>query len=86
MRIELFYAPGCQKCADARDGLRAAAQEVIPGVIWRELNALDELDYAIKLGVTILPALAIDREVAFSSLPTPRQLREALKRRLTKAV
>lgn len=86
MRIELFYAPGCQKCADARDGLRAAAQEVIPGVIWRELNALDELDYAIKLGVTTLPALAIDREVAFSSLPTPRQLREALKRRLTKAV
>ncbi len=86
MRIELFYAPGCQKCANARDGLRAAAQEVIPGVIWRELNALDELDYAIKLGVTILPALAIDREVAFSSLPTPRQLREALKQRLTKAV
>ncbi len=86
MRIELFYAPGCQKCANARDGLRAAAQEVIPGVIWRELNALDELDYAIKLGVTTLPALAIDREVAFSSVPTPRRLREALKRRLTKAV
>ncbi len=86
MRIELFYAPGCQKCANARDGLRAAAQEVIPGVIWRELNALDKLDYAIKLGVTTLPTLAIDREVAFSSLPTPRQLREALKQRLTKAV
>ena len=86
MRIELFYAPGCQKCANARDGLRAAAQEVIPGVIWRELNALDELDYAIKLGVTTLPALAIDREVAFPSLPTPKQLRQALRRRVTKTV
>jgi len=29
MRIELFYTPGCQKCADARDGLRTAAEQLI---------------------------------------------------------
>jgi thioredoxin 1 len=35
MKIELFYTPGCEKCADARDGLRATAEEVIPDVTWR---------------------------------------------------
>jgi len=36
MKIELFYTPGCEKCADAGDGLRATAEEVIPDVTWRE--------------------------------------------------
>ena len=66
MKIELFYTPGCEKCAGAREDLKAAAEEVIPGVTWRELNALDELDYAVELGVATFPAIAIDGEVVFS--------------------
>ena len=85
MKIELFYTPGCQQCADARDGLRATADELIPGVIWRELNALNELDYAVTLGVVTLPAIAIDGQLAFSSLPTSRQLRRELTKRAAKA-
>ena len=81
MKIELFYTPGCEKCADARDDLKAAAEQTIPGIVWRELNALDELDYAVKLGVVTLPALAIDGELVFSTLPTSGQLRRALTKR-----
>ena len=81
MKVELFYTPGCEKCADARDDLKAAAEETIPGIVWRELNALDELDYAVKLGVVTLPALAIDGELVFSTLPTSGQLRRALTKR-----
>ncbi len=81
MKIELFYTPGCEKCASARDGLRAAAEEAVPGVIWRELNALDELDYAVELGVVTLPAIAIDGRLVFSALPTSRQLRRELTKR-----
>ena len=81
MKIELFYTPGCEKCATARDDLKVAAEEIIPGIIWRELNALDELDYAVELGVVTLPAIAIDGEVVFSSLPTSRQLRRELTKR-----
>ena len=81
MKVELFYTPGCKKCADARDDLKAAAEQTIPGIIWRELNALDELNYAVELGVATLPALAIDGELVFSSLPTCRQLRRALTER-----
>jgi hypothetical protein len=81
VKIELFYTPGCEKCADARDDLRAAAEDVIPGINWRELNALDELDYAVEVGVMTLPAIAIDGEVVFSSLPSRQQLRRELARR-----
>ncbi len=82
MKIELFYTPGCQKCTDASDGLKSAAEELIPGVVWRELNALDELDYAVTLGVVALPAVAIDGTLVFSSLPTCRQLRRELTKRI----
>ena len=81
MKIELFYTPGCEKCGSARDDLKATAEQVIPGIVWRELNALDELDYAVELGVLTLPAIAIDGEVVFSSLPTCRQLRHELTKR-----
>ena len=81
MKVELFYSPGCQKCAAAREGLRAAAEQVIPDLVWRDLNVLEELDYAVELGVLTLPAMAIDRKLVFSSLPTPAQLVKVLRQR-----
>ena len=81
MKIELFYIPGCEKCATAGDDLKATAEQVIPGIIWRELNALDELDYVVELSVLTLPAVAIDGEMVFSSLPTSGQLRRELSKR-----
>jgi hypothetical protein len=86
MKIELFYTPGCEKCADSKDGLKATAQQLVPNVVWRELNALDELDYAVELGVLTLPAMAINGELVFSSLPTRRQLRRELSKWIKKAV
>lgn len=78
MKLELFYSPGCVRCAEARDGLKTAALGVVPDLIWRELNVLEELDYAVQLGVLTLPAVAIDGELVFTSLPTKRQLCAAL--------
>src|SRR3546814_5371589 len=62
MKLELFYSPGCARCAEARDGLKTAAFEIVADLDWRELNVLDELDYAVQLGVLTLPAVAIDGE------------------------
>ncbi len=78
MKVELFHAPGCSKCAAARENLRAAATAVRPGVEWREINVLDEMDYAVQRRVLSLPAIVIDGELVFAALPTPRQLRAAL--------
>ena len=84
MKVELFYTPGCEKCADNKYELRTVATELVPDLVWRELNVLDELDYAVEVGVITLPSIAIDGEVLFSSLPTCRQLRRELIKRLGK--
>ena len=86
MKVELFYTPGCEKCADNKDELRTVATELVPDLVWRELNVLDEVDYAVEVGVITLPSIAIDGEVLFSSLPTCRQLRRELIKRLGKVV
>lgn len=86
MKVELFYPPGCEKCANSKDGLKTMAEQLVPNLVWRELNAVDELDYAVELGVLTLPAMAINGELVFSSLPTPRQLRRELTMRMKKAI
>lgn len=49
---------------------------------WREVNLLDELDYAVRLGVLTPPSMAIDGELVFAKLPRPARLRNELSRRL----
>lgn len=81
MKIELFHTAGCRSCAAARDDLRAIAERSAPGVVWSDVDAAAELDYLVEVGVMSLPALAIDGELVFSSLPTPSQLAQELQRR-----
>lgn len=78
MKVELFYSPGCSQCAAVREDLKATAERTVAGIEWRELNVLEDLDYAVELGVLSLPAIAVDGQLVFSSLPTPHQLRDAL--------
>ena len=80
MKVEMFVIPGCSECAAARARLRAAAQEVAKNLEWRELNVLDDLDYAVELLMTP-PSIVIDGELVFSSTPTVAQLRDALIKR-----
>lgn len=82
MKIELFSSPGCGQCAVAAAALRDVAEQSVQILEWRDVNALDELDYAVQLGVLTLPAIAIDGELVFTSLPGPALLRDALLRRL----
>jgi glutaredoxin len=80
MKIELFHAPGCSQCADSERHLKATAAEIVSTLDWRAVNVLDELDYAVEVGVLTLPSIAIDGELVFSALPTPGQWRNALLR------
>lgn len=81
MKVEIFYTPGCSGCVAAHAKLRTAAQEAVHDVEWRELNVLDEIDYAVELGVITLPSIVVNGELVFTSMPTARQLREALIKR-----
>ena len=81
--IEAFSAPGCAKCAKTRDALRSVAEELDKDRFeWRDVNVLEEMHYAVELGVMSPPSLAIDHELVFPALPTPERLRAELAKRL----
>jgi len=83
IKVEIFSSPGCGKCGHAKDVLRKLANEMGDKAIsWREVNILEELDYAVDLGVLSTPAIAIDGKLVFGSLPSPGTLRAALESRL----
>ena len=78
MKVELFYSPACCECMAAHARLRAAAEETVKDIEWREVSAVEELDYAVELGVLTLPSIVIDGELVFTSMPSAQQLRDAL--------
>lgn len=82
IKIEVITAPGCKKCASVQDELRAVAASVVgeSHLVWREVSVLEELDYAVSLGVLNMPAIAVNGELTFPSLPTPELFRVALLR------
>ena len=83
LQVEIFSAPGCGKCGRAKQVLQRILDEWDTSAIqWREVNILDELDYAVQLGVLSTPAIAIDGELVFTALPSEKKLRQVLNRRL----
>ncbi|RTZ75113.1 MAG: glutaredoxin [Gammaproteobacteria bacterium] len=83
LKVEVFTSPGCSKCAHARKVLKALVEKLGGERIhWREVNILEELDYAVELGVLAAPAIAIDGDLVFTGMPRPAKLREYLLERL----
>lgn len=81
--VEVFASPGCRICGRAKTILHEIAEQIGSDRIhWREVNVVEELDYAVNLGVLSTPAIAIDGELAFTGLPPVRTLRAELERRL----
>ncbi len=83
IQVEVFSSPGCSKCGQVFDILQSITQEFgAERIEWREVNVLDELEYAVGLGVLSMPAIAIDGELVFRIHPSAGKLRAALETRL----
>lgn len=83
IKVELFASPGCNRCAQAKKELQHLVEAVGDDRLeWRAVEVLDEIDYAVALGVLSTPAIAIDGELVFTSLPSTTKLRRALDERL----
>lgn len=78
-KIEVFTAPGCGKCGKAKDELESIVNQLGNDKFeWREVNILQEMDYAIELGVLSTPSIAINGDLVFTALPSARQLLQEL--------
>lgn len=51
---------------------------------WREVSVIEELDYAVELGVLSTPAIAVNGRLVFPTLPSAKRLRAALEAELRK--
>jgi glutaredoxin len=81
--VEVLTASGCSRCQKAR----ALAREVIAElddsrIHYREINVLEEIDYAVRLGVLSTPAIALNGELVFPTPPPRAKLRQAILERL----
>lgn len=79
LKVEVFSSPGCTRCGQAKDVLRKVVEEIGGGrIVWREVSVLEEIDYAVKLGVLSTPAIAVNGKLVFTALPSAKKLRAAL--------
>ena len=83
IQIEVFASPGCNRCGQALDLVDKITREIgTERFAWRKVDVLDELDYAVELGVLSMPAIVINGELVFRRRPTADILRDELKSRL----
>ncbi len=81
--IELFSTSTCQRCGDAKKRIQSLVKQLGDDrVEYRELDVLEELDYAVSLGVLTTPAIAIDGELIFTAMPSLKRLTDELQQRL----
>ena len=83
IKVELFSTPGCDRCVHAKDVLKKVIEDVDVHLIqWRAVDIIEEIDYAVELGVLSTPAIAINGELVFTTLPNQKKLRQTLEDRL----
>ncbi len=87
IQVEVFTAPGCGKCGRAKEVLKGVVESHPAGdaISWREVNILEEIDYAVQLGVLSTPAIAINGDLVFTALPSEKKLRRVLEQRIEEA-
>ncbi|HFB67235.1 MAG TPA: glutaredoxin [Aeromonadales bacterium] len=83
LTIELFSASSCSRCSKAKKQIRQLLDEFNTETIaYSELNVLEELDYAVSLGILTTPSIAMDGKLIFSTLPSMKKLRHKIQQHL----
>ena len=81
LKIEVLSSPGCAKCVQARERLKSVILENFSNQLeWREVNIMEELDYAVKLGVLTTPAIAVNGKLIFKGLPSVKEMQAFLEK------
>jgi autonomous glycyl radical cofactor GrcA len=83
--VEVLTSAACGRCIQAKAQVKTVVAEFNYGDIrYREVNVVEEIDYAVKLGALNIPAIAIDGVLVFSALPSAERLYEAIRTKLSK--
>lgn len=81
--VEVLTASGCGRCQQTKALAKTVITEFVETDIqYREINVVDEIDYAVKLGVMSTPAIALNGKLVFPAQPSANKLRQAISERL----
>jgi thiol-disulfide isomerase/thioredoxin len=81
--VELLTASGCGRCQKIKALAKAVIAELNDDrVRYKEINVVDEIDYAVSLGIMSTPAIALNSELVFVAPPSKTKLRQAILNRL----
>ena len=77
--IEVVSAPGCSKCAKAKEVISSYIQNM-KGIDLKEMNIAENPELAVKHRIMSTPALIINGKLAFTDAPNEDELKEYLKK------
>ncbi|MBL4608834.1 MAG: thioredoxin family protein [Pseudomonadales bacterium] len=81
--VEVLTASGCGRCLKAKSLVKDVIHELNDANIqYREINVVEEIDYAVSLGILSTPAIALNNELVFAALPSKAKLQQAIRERL----
>jgi glutaredoxin len=85
LEIEIFSAPRCGQCAKARKRAQKVVADLQQYQIGlRVVDIVEELDYAVRMGLRSAPAIAINGELVFPAIPSETELKQAILKCLEK--
>ncbi|HCS29289.1 MAG TPA: glutaredoxin [Spongiibacteraceae bacterium] len=81
--VEVLTAAGCRHCRRTQALVKDAIAEINDHrLLYREINILDEIDYAVQLGLISAPGIAVNGELVFPARPSKAKLMRLIRDRL----
>lgn len=81
--VEVLTAAGCQHCRSTQALVQDAIAEINDNRLhYREINILDDIDYAVQLGLISAPGIAVNSELVFPARPSKAKLLRLIRDRL----
>lgn len=81
--VEVFSSPHCDRCGKTKQFVKDIVEEMnLEQLQWREVNVIEEIDYAVEVGVLSTPTIAINGDLAFTGMPSKESFLNSLKTRL----
>ena len=78
VKLELFSSPACGKCDQVKKKLQDIADQSGGTIKFMVINILEQMDYALQLGVLSTPCIAVNGKLEFFGLPTMDERRQVL--------
>jgi len=83
IRVEVFVSSDCQRCDCTVQIVQRIAADLDDEIFkWRKVDVIEELDYAVELGVLATPSVAIDGNLIFTAAPSIKALRLAVEQHM----